>query len=83
MLSVRKEEEIKKQAVLQKKRERDATKRHGKRVRGPREEDRVDKDFPQPSNRGAIPSEANEAHPTSMPESPVLQYGLHPSKIIR
>jgi hypothetical protein len=46
ILSVREEADIKKQALLQKKREIDANKNRRKRVRGPREEDQAGEDFP-------------------------------------
>jgi hypothetical protein len=83
MLSVGEEEEIKKKAVLQKKRERDATKMHIKKVRGPREKDQVGEDFPQPSNRRFILQK--QMHPTPQARQKVEFYksGLHPSDKIR
>jgi hypothetical protein len=58
--------------LLRKKRERYPTKKYRRIARGPREEDQVGEDFPQPSNRGAMASEANSAYSTSIPEIPVL-----------
>jgi hypothetical protein len=83
MMSAREEGKIKKHTLLQKKRERDATKKRRKRAKGPREEDQVDEDFPRPKHRIDMPSEENTAHPTSMPESLVLQPGVHPSNTKR
>jgi hypothetical protein len=73
MLRFKEEQEMKNKGFLQKRRERDATKKRRRRARGPGGEDQVDEDLPQP----------NTAYSTNMPEILVLQYGVHPSNRIR